>query len=89
IVCGLQKVKRCYIRNSYPLPLINDIIEKVKSAKYFTKLDLRSAYNIKKKKKKRIKENSFLNNSYATDLTSIILNVETPNLDHNLFQIVN
>ena len=34
------------IKNSYHLPLITDIIEKVKGAKYFTKLDLRLAYNL-------------------------------------------
>lgn len=33
------------IRNSYPLPLISDLTDKLKGAKYFTKLDLRAGYN--------------------------------------------
>jgi len=41
-----KKLNAVTIRNSYPLPLITDIIEKAKAAKYFTKLDLRSAYNL-------------------------------------------
>jgi hypothetical protein len=32
-------------KNNYPLPLISDIIDKVGSAKVFTKLDLRWRYN--------------------------------------------
>jgi hypothetical protein len=33
------------IKNSYPLPLISDIINRLKKAKYFTKLNVRWGYN--------------------------------------------
>ena len=33
------------VKNTYPLPLISDIMDKVKNAKYFTKMDVRLGYN--------------------------------------------
>ena len=33
------------IKNAYPLPRISDLFDKLKGAKYFTKLDLRWGYN--------------------------------------------
>ena len=33
------------VKNAYPLPLISEIMDKVKGAKYFTKLDVRWGYN--------------------------------------------
>uniref|UniRef100_A0A0W0F4B6 Reverse transcriptase domain-containing protein n=1 Tax=Moniliophthora roreri TaxID=221103 RepID=A0A0W0F4B6_MONRR len=33
------------IKNRYPLPLVTDLVDKLKTAKVFTKLDLRNEYN--------------------------------------------
>ena len=33
------------IKNDYPLPLINEILDKLKGTKYFTKFDVRWGYN--------------------------------------------
>ena len=40
---GLNKVT---IRNRYALPLISSLLERVNGAKFFTKIDLRGAYNL-------------------------------------------
>ena len=34
------------LKNRYPLPLIGDLLDKLKSAKIYTKIDLRGAYNL-------------------------------------------
>jgi len=56
-----KKLNAVTIRNSYSLPLITDIIEKAKGAKYFTKMDLRSAYNLI-----RIKEDDKYKTAFRT-----------------------
>ena len=33
------------VKNVYPLPLISDLFDKLKEAKYFSKLDVRAGYN--------------------------------------------
>ena len=40
-----QKLNAITIKNRYPLPLISKLIDKLKNAKYFTKLDIRWEYN--------------------------------------------
>ena len=45
LVQDYRKLNDMTIKNSYPLPLISDIINKLKKAKYFTKLDVRWGYN--------------------------------------------
>ena len=40
-----QKLNEMTIKNRYPLPLIPKLIDKLKDAKYFTKLDIRWGYN--------------------------------------------
>ena len=39
------KLNEGTIKNAYPLPLISELIDQLKGAKYFTKLDIRWGYN--------------------------------------------
>ena len=40
-----RRLNELTIKNKYPLPLIQELIDKVKGAQYFTKLDIRWGYN--------------------------------------------
>ncbi len=40
-----RKLNEMTIKNCYPLPLISELIDKLRGAKYFTKLDVHFRYN--------------------------------------------
>ena len=40
-----RKLNAITVKNQYPLPLISELINKLKNAKYFTKLDIQWGYN--------------------------------------------
>ncbi len=61
LVIDYRKLNEMTIRNSYPLPLISDLLDRVKGAKVFTKLDLKSAYNLV-----RIKEGDEYKTAFRT-----------------------
>ena len=46
LVVDYRPLNEVTIRDSYPLPLINDMLENLSNGKVFSKLDLRSAYNL-------------------------------------------
>ena len=56
-----RKLNEITIPNSYPLPLISEPLDRVKGAKVFTKLDLKSAYS-----QVRIKEGDEYNTAFRT-----------------------
>ena len=46
LVVDYRRLNAITNKNRYPLPLINEIPDKLRAAKWYTKLDLRGAYNL-------------------------------------------
>ena len=44
-VCGFLCTEKITVKNHYPLPRIDDFLDQLRYAKYFTKLDLQGGYH--------------------------------------------
>ena len=45
MVVGYRGLNGVTIKNKYPLPMINDLFDRLQGAKVFSKIDLRSGYH--------------------------------------------
>jgi hypothetical protein len=45
LIQDYQALNALMIKNQYPLPLISELVNQLRGAKYFTKLDVRWGYN--------------------------------------------
>ncbi|KAL5536236.1 hypothetical protein ACEPAF_57 [Sanghuangporus sanghuang] len=63
VIQDYRKLNKGTVKNKYPLPLINELIDKVKDARYITKLDVHwGYYNI------RIREGDEWKAAFRTNL---------------------
>ncbi|CAJ0966523.1 unnamed protein product [Ranitomeya imitator] len=73
-----RELNKVIIRNCYPLPLIPELLERVRHAKVFFKLDLRGAYNLEHEEHvkavlRHLKENQRNKRTRRKNASSIIL----------------
>jgi hypothetical protein len=58
-VCGYRALNAVTIKNRYLLPRTDDLIKTIKGAKIFTKLDLKSGYNLVRVKEEDVWKTAF------------------------------
>jgi len=46
LVVDYRRLNECIYRNSFPIPLINFMLERLRKGKIFSKIDLRQAFNL-------------------------------------------
>lgn len=62
-MCRLHAVEHCIVKNKYPTPIIEDLLDELFGAKIFSKIDLRSGYN-----KIRIQEDDTAKTIFTTHM---------------------
>ena len=57
-----RKLNEITIKNKYPLPLMSELLDRLKGAQYYTKLDIRWGYNNVRMHPDSVEKAAFLTN---------------------------
>jgi len=63
-LCGLQELNKCTIKDKFPIPILEELIDEPAVSTIYTKLDLRSGYH-----EVRMQDNDVMKTAFKTRST--------------------